>query len=302
MHILKNDQLEVRIDLPGENYSGSRFDWTGKIAEIYYKGIPISTTEKINGTDEFIYGKGLYNEFGIETPIGFDEILEGEYFHKIGIGMLKKEGDKYEFFKGYEIKPAHFKITDEPNKIIIECISEEVNGYAYRLRKEIELLERDIIIHYKLVNTGEKTIKTDEYTHNFLAFNNEPMCGDYILTFSHPVKQNQFWTTVNPENKVDVGKQGFSFNGTPEEQFFFANVLGKVESEVFYMLTHNKLNIGMSETTDFIPSKVNLWGWKHVISPELFFEINLKKEKKRNGLVLIGFLMWWSKGRKYIAF
>lgn len=277
MHILKNDLLEVHIDLPENNYQGSRFDWTGKIAEVYYKGILVTTTEKINGTDEFIYGKGLYNEFGIETPIGFDEIHEGEYFHKIGIGMLKKEGDKYEFFKEYEIKPAHFKITDEPNKIIIECISEEVNGYAYRLRKEIELLERDIIIHYKLVNTGEKTIKTDEYTHNFLAFNNELMGEDYILTFSHPVKQDQFWAAVNPENKVEVGKQDFSFNATPEEQFFFANVLGKVESEVFYMLTHNKLNIGMSETTDFIPSKVNLWGWKHVISPELFFEINLKK-------------------------
>lgn len=275
--ILANELIKVYIDLPGENFVGSRFDWTGKIAEVYYKGIPVTTTEKINGTDEFIYGKGLYNEFGIETPIGFDDIEEGESFHKIGIGLLKKEGQKYEFYKDYEIKPAEFTITEENNKIIIECISEELNGYAYILKKEIELSGNDIIIKYWLKNTGKKTIKTDEYTHNFLAFNNELMGEEYILTFSHSIKKDQFWANVNPEDKVEIGKQDFSFNDTPKEQFFFANVLGKVETEVFYMLTNTKSKIGITEKIDFIPSKVNLWGWKHVISPELFFEINLEK-------------------------
>jgi len=278
-YILQNENLKIRIDLPENNYKSSRFDWTGKISEVYYKGILVTTTEKINGTNEFIYGKGLYNEFGIETPIGFDEIEEGAYFHKIGIGLLMKAGKKYEFFKDYKIKPAHFKITKEMNKLVIECISEEVNGYAYFLKKEIELSKNNIIIKYHLTNTGEKTIKTDEYTHNFLAIDNKLMGKDYILTFSQPVRQDQFWANVNPENKVEIGKQDFSFKDTPEEQFFFANVLGKVETKVFYMLINTKSHIGVSEKTDFIPSKVNLWGWKHVISPELFFEINLKKNE-----------------------
>ena len=38
-------------------------------------------------------------------------------------------------------------------------------------------------------------------------------------------------------------------------------------------LLHHKHKIGISETANFKTNKVNLWGWKHVISPELFIPI-----------------------------
>ena len=44
--ILKNDNLEIQIDAPNENYNFSRFDWTGKIASVKFKNIPISGLEK----------------------------------------------------------------------------------------------------------------------------------------------------------------------------------------------------------------------------------------------------------------
>ena len=37
-----------------------------------------------------------------------------------------------------------------------------------------------------------------------------------------------------------------------------------------------KSKIGISETGSFQTNKVNLWGWEHVISPELFFNIFIK--------------------------
>lgn len=43
------------------------------------------------------YEKGFYNEFGIDTPIAYEETKEGGYFHKIGIGLLKKEEEQYWF-------------------------------------------------------------------------------------------------------------------------------------------------------------------------------------------------------------
>ena len=33
-HILKNENLELHIDTPFENYNFSRFDWTGKIIKV----------------------------------------------------------------------------------------------------------------------------------------------------------------------------------------------------------------------------------------------------------------------------
>lgn len=278
-YVIENETLQIQIDLPEENYKGSRFDWTGKIAAVYYKGIPISTTEQISGEKENELGKGFYNEFGIEMAVGFDEITEGEYFHKIGIGLVKKKGGKYEFYKNYEIKPAEFKVTEGDNELIIECISEEHMGYAYYLRKEIELKDDQFIIHYKLTNTGEKTIRTNEYAHNFLAIDNDLMGSNYSLHFLFDIKPKLFWGNVNPEEKVEIKEKYFTFDGTPEEQFFFGNVSGSREVKAYWELINTESKIGISETGSFKTSKVNIWGWKHVISPELFFEINLEKGK-----------------------
>jgi len=82
-HVLKNNKLEIQIDLPLANYNFSRFDWCGKITSVKYKGISVSGVEKLNDEDDTKSGKGFYNEFGIEAPVGYYEISEGDWFHKI---------------------------------------------------------------------------------------------------------------------------------------------------------------------------------------------------------------------------
>ena len=135
-HVLKNNNLEIQIDLPLTNYNFSRFDWTGKIVSVKYKDIYISRAEKLNDEDDTKSGKGFYNEFGINAAIGYDETNEGEWFHKIGVGLLKKVGGEYLFSNMYEIQPAGFNVTAEPYKITISCKSEIVNGYSYELKKQ----------------------------------------------------------------------------------------------------------------------------------------------------------------------
>jgi hypothetical protein len=225
--VLKNKNLEIRIDFPLVSYDFSRFDWTGKIVSVRYKNIGVSGVEKLNIEDDTKYGKGFYNEFGINAAIGYNETMEGDWFHKIGVGLLKKEGADYLFSRTYEIQPAGFSVTTKPDKIIINCKSESVNGYSYVLTKEIELLESGFIIKYYLKNTGEKTINTDEYVHNFIAINNELTGRDYILKFSFNIKPELFEGNVNPEGKVEIGQKEITFNGTPEDQFFFSNLSGR---------------------------------------------------------------------------
>lgn len=278
-YILKNKNLEICIDMPLQNYQFSRFDWTGKITAVKFKGVPVSTQEKMNGNGVNIYGKGFYNEFGIEIPIGFDEIKEGEYFPKIGVGSLRKEGEAYGFSKAYEIQPANFNVIADINKLIVECESQIVNGYSYVLRKEIELLESSFVVRYHLRNTGVKTITTNEYTHNFLAINKELMGSDYSLKFPFDLKPELFEATINPEGKVEVDMKQITFKDTPEEQFFYGDLTGNKMVDAHWELINTKSKIGISETGSFKTNKINLWGWKHVISPELFFDINLKAGK-----------------------
>jgi len=275
-HILKNKNLEVHIDTPFENYKFSRFDWTGKIVKVKFQNIQLSSVERTNCENEHLFGKGFYNEFGIDTALGFDETDIGGWFHKIGVGLLKKDNTQYLFSENYEIKPADFKIISEPNRLLIRCRSESVNGYAYLLKKEIELHDSSFTIKYYLQNTGDKDIITNEYVHNFMAINNDLIGSNYQLKFPFLIKPELFGESVNPELNVIIGPNDIKFNNQPNEQFFFSNLAGSANVNAEWELTNLESNIGISETGSFQTNKVNLWGWKHVISPELFFKIFIK--------------------------
>ena len=275
-HILKNKNLEIQIDFPLENYNFSRFDWTGKIVEVKFQNIQLSGVERTDCQNENHFGQGFYNEFGIDTALGFEETDIGGWFHKIGVGLLKKEDNQYLFSKTYEIEPAEFKVITEADRILICCKSEAINGYSYLLRKEIILHKSSFTIKYYLQNTGEKDIITNEYVHNFTAINNDLIGDNYILKFPFQLKPELFEETVNPEQKVDIGENEIKFNGTPKEQFFFSNLTGSEHIDAEWELINLESKIGIRETGSFQTNKLNLWGWQHVISPELFFHIFIK--------------------------
>ena len=278
-HIIKNNTLEVAIDIPLENYNGSRFDWSGKISSIKFENLPLTTVEDTESKNINFLGKGLYNEFGITSPVGFEETPVGGWFHKIGVGLLKKEHKDYLFHRNHLIKPASFDVNYENKKIIIICKSELINGYSYILKKEITVSENSFIINYSLHNTGEKRIITDEYVHNFMAINNTLIDKDYELKFPFPLNSSLFDETVNSENKVEIGSDNITFNKTPEKQFFFSNLTGGKELQAEWMLTNLKTGVGIKEIGNFKTNKINLWGWGHVISPELFFKISVDPKK-----------------------
>lgn len=276
MILLQYKTLQLHIEPPESGYISSRFDWTGKIVKVQFQDILVSGVERPEWENLPIGGKGFFNEFGMNKPLGFEKTAIGGWFHKIGVGVLKKEEAQYIFNKDYQMKPAEFTIQATPHKLILTCYSEAVNGYAYRLTKEIEVFEDHFRILYQLQNTGEKTIITDEYTHNFITIDKQLIGKDYKLSFPFSIKPEAFGETVNPEGKIEVGQNKFTFNGTPEDQFFFSKLSGNNTVKAAWELRHHKNNIGIRETGSFQTPLVNLWGWKHVVSPELFFELNVE--------------------------
>ncbi len=279
--ILKNKNLELHIDVPFEYYNYSRFDWTGKIRIVKFQDITLSSIERTDNRNPKTIGKGFYNEFGIDTALGFEEAKIGSWFHKIGIGLLKKTDSTYSFMKKYEIQPAQFTLKKALNKLVITCQSKLVNGFAYILTKTIELLENGFNILYLLENTGEKAIITDEYVHNFMAVQQDDIGKDYVLKFPFDLKPALFEETVNPEQKVIVGQKEIQFNQTPMKDFFFSNLSGNEKVTAQWQLLHLKHKIALSERLNFPTDKINLWGWKHVISPELFYKINIQPSQSK---------------------
>jgi hypothetical protein len=278
-HLLKNKNLEVYIDFPKENYQKSRFDWTGKIAKVLLKGNLITSSEHLGNPIDDYCGEGFYNEFGIDTPVGFKEINIGDWFHKIGVGLLKKDSSVYDCQQNHEIDPCEFTVEIESNSVLIQCVSKMAHGYSYILEKKITLDENSFVINYVLKNTGDKLIQTTEYNHNFLAIEDGFIGEDYQLNFPFQIKPKLFIETVNLEEKVIVGESDITFSETPKEQFFFSNMSGGEEVNACWELIHKKLKIGIRETGGFQTAKINLWGAKHVICPETFFEISVAPGK-----------------------
>lgn len=281
-HTLKNYKLEVHIDLPLEGYRHSRFDWTGKIIEVNYMGIPVSGHEIANQRENPLLGRGFYNEFGINSPLGYRETAIGDWFHKIGVGLLKKEESEYQFQKQYEIQPAEFNVDMESGKIRMTCQSASHNGYAYVLKKDIELLDDGFEVRYLLKNTGTKPIVTNEYNHNFLALNRQLLGKDDVLKFPFDLKPDLFDDTVNPEEIVTIGRSEIHFRGTPQKPFFFSNLSAGETVNAKWILENTHSKIGISEQGDFPTKSINLWGWGHVISPELFIELNIPAGQSKN--------------------
>ncbi len=115
---------------------------------------------------------GTAGEFGMGSPLGFDEVGAGGTFYKIGVGRLVRPDDEAYFFaKNYSVDSIPWTVRRGPNWIeFIQRLPEE-NGWGYRYSKRVELdAERPVLlIRYALENTGAKQIKTDYYCHNFVV-------------------------------------------------------------------------------------------------------------------------------------
>lgn len=274
--ILSNSKLKIEIQKPGEKYKGSRFDWTGQITQITYKNkhtFCTNETEVIEKRD--LLGRGLYNEFGIDEPIGYNECSVGELYPKIGVGMLVRDSvGEYDFYSPHEVHPALFSISNDTNSAKFTSKSPVINGYGFELEKTIQIIDNSILINYKLVNIGSKPFSTNEYIHNFLSINDRKLNSDYVLKF--PKNLQQVGEVVNPESKIVFSEREITWSSELKEQFFFSLIQECNADGASWQLENLQDKIGIMESCSFKPQRVNLWGNKHVVSPEIFFKINLK--------------------------
>lgn len=275
--VLNNDLLCIVVEEPGKVYNGSRFDHTGNISQITLEGRwTFCTGEIIDGFNPRLNGRGLYNEFGINQPVGYNDCEISQKFPKIGVGLLTRADSKaYDFFHHYQSDP--FKVNCEYDKYRIKFIShpKDCRGYSVKLVKTITLSENSCRIDYELENTGTKRILTTEYCHNFIAISNALIDENYSLKVpANILGISEMTEFVNPANVISINNNILSFRFTPKSDFFFSP-LAAFQTFGEWILSHEAYGIAVKESTDFIPDLMNLWGSRHVISPELFVKIDL---------------------------
>ena len=273
---IKNERLEVNFTISGKEYNGTRFDRMGMIKEVLLDNKDTFHARESLVDGQGSDGQGFYNEFGIEEPIGYDEIGVGEQFLKIGVGaLIKFSHDKYDFFQDYDVELFSYDVKAKEDTITFISESELINGYAVRYVKTISINHNEMLIEYALTNTGQKDIDTTEYCHNFVAINNRPIGPEYELKFSYPLE-------VDVEvGEFEVDENKFILSKSVNEMFYCKLKNFNRDRNQHFELLHKPSKVGFKETSCFNLERVAIWGMPHVISPESFIKIMLKPGEKQ---------------------
>lgn len=217
---ISTSELSVRFYIPDAVkgfYQGTRFDWSGLIYSLIYKGeeyygpwytsIDPSIYNNVqrvrpDGTGEVVTGiassgMGPSEEFLTnDKALGFDEAKPGETFLKIGVGILRRPDEKeYDRYRAYEIvNGGRWSTKIYANRVVFtQILTDKASSYGYIYTKTITLIPGKPMmrIDHVLRNTGTKKLVSSVYDHNFFVTKNHHTGSDYMITMQFPIKNSR---------------------------------------------------------------------------------------------------------------
>jgi hypothetical protein len=205
---ISNGRFTATIALPDAKkgyYRGTRFDQSGIVTSLKYKGHdyitpwsqiydPAVVDFEYRG-DMIATGAGstmvgIPEEF---TTLGWEDAAIGKTFVKPGVGALRKPDDKpYDHYRTYEIvEGGKWSVKKTATSITFtQTVHDLGSGYSYIYSKTIALVpgKSELTMAHTLRNTGSKPIEGVVYDHNFLRWDNETPGPDYSLHFAFDAK------------------------------------------------------------------------------------------------------------------
>jgi len=272
--VLTNGLVKMEVlppDAKGGYYQGTRFDWSGQVASLEYRG------HNWFGRWNAKYDPKLHDaimgpveEFRTrESGPGYDEAQVGEAFLRIGVGAVRKPEEKaYQTFKTYEIvDPGVWTVRKRGDRM--EFIHRvKVNGYGYEYRKTLRLLKGQAVleIEHSLKNTGTKTLETEQYNHNFFVMDGKPTGPQASVEFGFEARATaDLKGMAAVEGRRLVYRQELAGN-----QSVFTQIEGYSSSAKDYNLRveHQGAGIGVHITGDQPITKFVFWSIRSTFCPE----------------------------------
>jgi hypothetical protein len=279
---ISNGQIRAKLYLPDPEkgyYRATRFDWSGSIASLEFKGhnyfgvwfpkYDPKLHDSITGpVEEYRTG---------ESGLGYQDAKVGGNFIRIGVGVLRKpEEQRFGQFKTYEIvDPGKWTVHPKPDSVeYIQQLADPSTGYAYLYKKVVRLVKGkpQMTIEHSLKNNGKKPIETNVYNHNFFVIDGEPTGPDFSVKFPFDVK-----AAANMRGLADVnGKELFYNKELVQGQSAATELTGfsATPKDFDIRVENKKVGAGVRVTADQPLSRIYFWSIRTVLSPEPY--INLK--------------------------
>lgn len=281
---ISNAHITANLYLPDKEhgyYRGSRFDWSGVISSLQYKGHEYFG-QWFEKYDPYLHDAIMGPVDGYQ-PIGYDEAKAGEEFLMIGVGKVKKINDQKWFFATpFEIvNHGSWKIKSKPGSIDFTHQLKS-DKYSYRYTKSIALSKEkpEMILSYTLKNTGITTIETNVYNHNFFTLDRQITTKGFEIVFPYTV-DGAVDNTVD-YGRLDGTKIVFTRDHTPNDHVQFRNLTGYGKESKDYDIKIENHNSGacVRITCDQPLVKLAFWSAIKTVCPEPFIHIKVDPGKE----------------------
>jgi len=295
---LSNGVIEAEMYLPDPEkgyYRGTRFDWSGAISSLTYKGHDYFG-EWQDSDDPYLHDRitGPVEEYRPEgDQLGYKTAPVGGGFLRIGVGVVEKpDEEEYSWRTGrYEvIDPGKWTVKRGENWVeMTHEVSEPVSGYGYRLTKRLTLTpgRPELVIDHFLANTGEKTIDTTVYNHNFFVIDGRPTGPEFEVKFPFEVRAEQDLKGY----AAGEGREIVYSKELPEGESIFTPVtgFGDTAADNAFTIRNRETGAGVRVSGDRALHSLNYWSPRTTLCPEPFVAVRVAPGEADRWVILYEF-------------
>ncbi len=284
---ISSGAIHAKLYLPDAQsgyYRATRFDWSGQIASLEYKGHnyfgqwfekydPKLHDAILGPVEEF-----LTNGIGL----GYGDVKPGESFVKIGVGAVRKPEERaFQQFRTYEITdPGKRTVKTFPDRVEFTQELTDTAGYAYVYKKTVRLAKDkpQLVLEHSLKNTGAKLIETSVYEHNFYMLDGQPAGPEYTVKFPFAVRADR-----DLKGLAEARGDQFSYLKELEKGQSVYTMLegyGAAAKDYDIRVENRAAHAGVRQTSDRPLAKLVFWSIRSTVCPEAYIDMKIEPGKE----------------------
>ena len=277
---ISNKVIRARVYLPDAQagyYRGTRFDWSGVMPELEYKGHSYFG-QWFEKYDPFLHDAimGPVEEF---AQMGYEKADTGGTFVKIGVGtLLKPAEERYNRFNYYKIEdPGTWEVKKKSGQILFVHQLEH-KDYGYKYEKTIKLAKGKPVLEiiHSLENRGEKTIETNVYNHNFFVIDGRYTAPGLKVIFPFELKIDSTRISKLAEAKDNTITITREFVKGETTNLGSITGFGADAADYDIRIENHNTGAGVRITGDKPITRLIFWASLKVLSPEPYINIRIE--------------------------
>ena len=280
---ISNGVIDAEVYLPDAKsgyYRGSRFDWSGVIGCLAYKGHSYFGVW-FPHYDPLLHDAitGPVEEFrsGLESAHGYDQAKPGEVFVKLGVGVLRRiDNGPYKFQAPYPlVDGGKWTVHARKSSVSFRQDLKGPSGLAYEYTKVLKLEENRpiLILEHELKNIGTETIETDVYDHDFYVIDGGVTGPDMVVRFPFTPKAEPGF-----ENGAHIQGKEIVYDRELEKGETAQSILSGYSdqaSDYDFVVENRKTGAGVEQSGDLPMSHINFWSIRTTVCPEAYVHLKI---------------------------